>query len=216
MRGIILISPPAGGKGTLSSNLKEKYNIPHISTGNLLRDEISSKSAIGNEINNIIGKGLLASDEIIFKLIENRLSNDDCKNGYILDGFPRTIEQAIFYDNLLNKLDFKKNIIFVLDVKKELLQKRILGRVTCPNCNAVFNELIEESNPKASGICDICHSQLVKRKDDNLESFENRLNIYYEESSKILKHYKEDFVVIRSLDSKEILKEVSIILERVN
>ncbi|MFI3307046.1 MAG: nucleoside monophosphate kinase [Mycoplasmatota bacterium] len=216
MRGIILISPTAGGKGTLSSTLKEKYNIPHISIGNLLRDEISSKSTIGNGINEIIGKGLLVSDEIIFKLIENRLSNDDCKKGYILDGFPRTIDQAIFYDDLLKKLNLQKNIIFVLDVKKEILQKRILGRVSCPNCDAVYNELIEESNPKVSGICDRCQTKLFKRNDDNLESFETKLNIYYEESSKILKHYKEDFVVIRSLDSKEILNEVSIILERVN
>ena len=136
---IILIAPPAAGKGTESEKLIKDYSLTHISTGDLLRKEINSNTPIAKEINDCIAKGELVSDDIILKLIENRILEDDCKNGYILDGFPRTITQAKKYDEMLEKNKLDAGFVFVIDIEKELAKSRIVGRRSCPECGRVYN-----------------------------------------------------------------------------
>ena len=138
MKNIILIAPPAAGKGTQSSLIEEKYNLPHISTGDILRDISKEDSEIGRYILETLSSGGLVKDEIIYELIEKRLKQDDCKNGCILDGFPRNLEQAKKYDEILSRLNQKLDYVLVLDIDSKILEKRITGRRICSNCGAVY------------------------------------------------------------------------------
>lgn len=186
MRSIILIAPPAAGKGTQSDMLVEKYGFVHISTGDLLREV-----ALHDEsIKKLLETGNLIDDEIVFKLLRDRLLLDDCKKGFILDGFPRNVTQAIKYESLINELGISSNIVIYLDVDKETAIKRVAGRVSCPNCHRVFNDMIEESMPLVSGKCDDCGSVLVKRTDDNAETFGTRYDVYCKNTLPLIDYYK--------------------------
>ncbi len=218
MTSIILIGPPAGGKGTQSELICEKYNIPHISTGDLLRKEINSGSLIGKRIISTIEEGLLVDDKIILSLLEHRIIEQDCKKGYILDGFPRNINQAELYEQLLTTINYDYGVVILINVAEEILKNRILGRLSCQHCEAVYNELIEESKPKVPGICDKCGNTLSKRNDDNLETFTNRINTYHKETEPLINFYKEKnilFEVEGNKDSKTTFEQISNILERV-
>lgn len=186
MRSIILIAPPAAGKGTQSDMLVEKYGFVHISTGDLLREV-----ALHDEsIKKLLETGNLIDDEIVFKLLHDRLLLDDCKKGFILDGFPRNVSQAVKYENLMKDIGISSNIVIYLDVDKETVIKRIAGRVSCPNCHRVFNDMIDESKPKVSGKCDDCGSVLVKRSDDNAETFGTRYDVYCKNTLPLIDFYK--------------------------
>ena len=176
MKSIIFIAPPAAGKGTQSKLVSEKYNIPHISTGDLLRSVIETGSTLGKSIKAEIDKGHFVSDEFILQLLKQRLSKDDCSNGYILDGYPRNLSQAKEYDKLLETLNKELGYVILLDLDKETAKKRIVGRLSCKNCGTVYNELIEETMPKNVGMCDKCNIELSKRNDDNEVTFEERFN----------------------------------------
>lgn len=195
MKNIIFIAPPAAGKGTISNMLKDTYNMTHISTGDLLRDETTSDSELGNYIKEKMQSGALVSDEIILDLLKQRISKDDCNDGYILDGFPRNVEQAKAYENILQELNKDLGYVFLLDVDKELAKKRIVGRISCPKCGAVYNEYIEDTQPKEKGICDNCHIALVKREDDNKETFEKRFSTYFSKTEPLINYYKEKGVL---------------------
>lgn len=190
MKNIIFIAPPAAGKGTQSKLVSEKYNIPHISTGDLLRSVISSGSQLGKSIKAEIDKGNLVSNELILDLLKERLSRDDCNNGYILDGFPRNLNQAKEYDNLLVSLNKKIGYVILLELDKELAKKRIVGRLSCKNCGSVYNEFIIDAMPKNKGICDKCNIELSKRSDDNEETFEERYNTYLKETEPLINYYE--------------------------
>lgn len=191
MKSIILLAAPAAGKGTQAQILTERLDIPHISTGDLLRESVSSGSKIGNELKEIMESGKLVSDDLVIDLLKTRITKGDCSNGYILDGFPRNINQAIAYDQMLKETSKEIGYVFLLDVDYDTAMKRSLGRLSCPNCKAVYNDMILESNPMVDNICDICGSSLEKRIDDNEETFKNRYQTYQKETKPLINYYEE-------------------------
>lgn len=215
MESIIFIAPPAAGKGTQSKLLCDAYHIPHISTGDLLREASKTENERGKLIKEKMEQGAFVSDDIILELIEERLKEKDCDNGYILDGFPRNIEQAIAYEEILEKLNKKLGIVILLEVDKDLACKRITGRLNCPECGSVYNEIIEESKPKEAGICDRCGGKLKKRSDDNSTTFSTRYDTYLEKTGPLIKYYQDKNILFRveSNDSKETFEQIKNILQ---
>lgn len=185
MKNIIFIAPPAAGKGTQSNLLKDKYGYVHISTGDMLREIVSSDSELGKVVKNIIDKGNLVSDDLIFKLLKSKLNSIKGKP-FILDGFPRTLNQALFLDNDL-KID--NYIVIYLDLSKEDAIKRIDGRLTC-SCGKSYNLNDINLKPKIIGICDNCSNVLVKRNDDNLEAFKIRFDVFLNNNKPLIDYYK--------------------------
>ena len=193
MKSIILIAPPAAGKGTQSDMLVDKYGFAHISTGDMLREVAMHDDSIKSKLEN----GEFISDDIVFSLLLDRLKLDDCKKGFILDGFPRNVNQAIVYDGLIKKIGIDSNVVIFLDVSKDLACKRIVGRVSCPVCHRVFNDMIVESMPKVSGKCDDCGASLVKRSDDNSETFGKRYDEYLKNTAPLINYYEEKGILYK-------------------
>lgn len=187
---IILLAPPAAGKGTEAQILTKEYSIPQISTGDLLRSATKKEDALSKEIKSIMEQGKLVSDEIIIELIKNRINEDGCKNGYILDGFPRTIKQAEKYDEMLAEIGNKIDYVFAIDIDKSIASSRITGRRTCPNCNRIYNVNSANLKPKNNNLCDDCNIELTHRKDDNAETYEKRYNAYLEETAPLINYYE--------------------------
>lgn len=212
MKNIIFIAPPAAGKGTVSARICDKYNIPHISTGDLLRDEIKNSTKLGLEIKDAMARGEFVSDEVITKLLKKKLSSKDCKKGYILDGYPRNVNQAIVYDKLLEELDFDLGKVILLDIDKDVAMQRALSRLVCSKCGLSYNLLNKELSPIKEGICDSCGSPLKSRSDDNEETFINRFNTYMNETFPLVDYYekKNNLVKINVTDknSDEVFEEV--------
>ena len=188
---IIFVAPPAAGKGTQSNLLVEKYGLAHISTGDLLREESNSGSVLGNQLKVELTTGKLISDEIVINLLKNRLMKDDIKNGFILDGYPRSLEQARLLEGILNELNMKIDHVLYLDMDKELAMHRALGRLTCPECGKGYNKYEEVMKPKVDGKCDDCHVDLECRSDDNEETFNTRFDTYINNTQPLLDYYKE-------------------------
>ena len=192
MENIMFIAAPAAGKGTVSAILKDKYNMAHISTGDLLRDAVKKGDDLSQKIKNMQDQGLLVTDEIVYELLERRLQESDCENGYILDGFPRNIEQAVEYDKILVKLNKDLGYVFLLTADKDLLMKRIVGRRICSQCGKIYQVLLEgDMNPKHDGVCDTCGGDLYQRGDDNEEAFATRYDTYVEKTTPLINFYKE-------------------------
>lgn len=190
MKNIIFVAAPAAGKGTISAKVCTEYNIPHISTGDLLRNEIAASSKIGMEIKSAMARGEFVSDEVITKLLKKRLEAKDCKKGYILDGYPRNISQAKTYDNILKDLNYDDGLVVFLDIDKSLAMKRALSRVVCSKCGLSYNLINKEYAPLKEGICDNCGSSLKTRSDDNEESFINRFDTFMKETYPLLEYYE--------------------------
>ena len=190
MKNIIFIAPPAAGKGTQEKLVSEEYNIPHISTGDLLRDEMDKGSEIGISIQKDMDSGNLVSDEVIETLLEKRITSPDCKNGFILDGYPRNLEQAKKYNELLDKLNLDKGVVIFFNVDKETALKRTLSRVVCKNCGSSYNLLIEELKPQVDDVCDRCNSDLDTRADDTKEVFIHRFETYLNSTAELIEYYK--------------------------
>ena len=190
MKSVIFIAPPAAGKGTQSSILMEQYGYIHISTGDMLREEISNNTSLGVKANEIMAKGGLVDDEIIIGMVENKLNSVKGKP-FILDGFPRTLNQAKALDSLLAKLNIDDVKVIYIDLDLETALKRTLGRVTCTKCGASFNLNNPDCMPKVKGICDNCQGELVVRDDDNEESFRNRFETFINNTKPIVDYYKE-------------------------
>ena len=195
MKNIMFIAPPAAGKGTQAEIITAKYNIPHISTGDILREIAKEDSEIGNYVAETMASGKLVKDEITYQLIEERLARDDCKNGFIIDGFPRNLEQAIEYDKILAKLGYDVGNVFLLNIEVKTLEKRITGRRICEDCQAIYNINDEVKAPKVESVCDKCGGKLYQRKDDNLESFQTRFAMYQEKTEPIIEHYRKQNVL---------------------
>lgn len=190
MKNIILIAPPAAGKGTLAEMLVEKYPVVHISTGDMLREVAKRNDEIGSYVVEMLSRGELIKDEIIYQLLEDRLLQPDCENGYILDGFPRNVDQAIEYDKILTKLNKDIGYVIVIDIEKDILKQRITGRRICKNCNAIFNINSKEKRPLKESVCDNCGGPLYQRSDDNLEAFEHRYQTFLEKAKPLLDYYQ--------------------------
>lgn len=195
MKNIMFIAPPAAGKGTQAELVVEKYGIPHISTGDILRDISKEDSEIGKYVYETLANGELVKDEITYQLIEDRLRKDDCKNGYIIDGFPRNIAQAHEYDKILKNLGYEVGNVIFIDIDKKVLEKRITGRRICENCKTIFNINDPKSSPKVESVCDNCGGKLYQRSDDNLEAFETRYNMYVEKTEPIIDYYRKQNVL---------------------
>lgn len=217
MKNIILLAAPAAGKGTLASVLKDVYKIPHISTGDLLREYSKEDSPLGKEISEKLSKGHLISNDLVYELLEKKLRSKDCAEGFILDGFPRTVEQAIEYENILEKLNYDLGKVILLDVHKDILKDRIVGRRLCKDCGTIYN--IATTKPKKEDVCDLCGGSLYQRSDDNEESFETRYQTYLEKTQPLIDYYKEKgilYTVDGSKDKEYTFEQVKSILESDN
>ena len=217
MKNIMFIAPPAAGKGTQAELVTEKYNLPHISTGDILRDIAKEDSEIGNYVAETMASGKLVKDEITYQLIEDILAKEDCKNGFIIDGFPRNLEQAIEYDKILAKLGYEVGNVILLDIEPKTLEKRITGRRICEDCRTIYNINDPASTPKIESVCDSCGGKLYQRKDDNLEAFQTRYAMYQEKTEPIIEHYRKQNVlhVINGEDTVEnVFKQVDEIISK--
>ena len=200
MKNIIFIAPPAAGKGTQSKLVSAEYNIPHISTGDLLRDEVTSGSMLGRMLKEEMDRGGLISDDTIVNLLRTRINQVDCNNGYILDGYPRTLEQALVYDNLMRELGKNPGVVIYLNVDKNIALNRTLNRIICSTCGASYNLGLPELTPRIEGFCDKCGHVLKKRSDDSEETFINRFDNYLKETAPLIEYYS----------NKGILREIKI------
>ena len=207
MKNIMFIAPPAAGKGTQAELVVEKYHIPHISTGDILREISKEDSEIGSYVKETLASGKLVKDEITYQLIEDRLSKDDCKNGFIIDGFPRNIDQAYEYDKILKNLGYEVGNVILINIDKKTLEKRITGRRLCENCNAIYNINDEKSSPKVESVCDVCGGKLYQRSDDNLEAFETRYAMYQEKTEPIIDHYRKQNV-LKEVDGNDTVENI--------
>lgn len=199
MKNIIYIAAPNAGKGTVSDYLIKNYNYKHLSTGDLLRKEINSGSEFGREIEKTITSGKLMSDDVMIRLVEEELKTLK-DQAFILDGFPRTLPQAKSLDEMLVTLGVTNNVVISLDIDYDLALKRAIGRISCPNCGRSYNTYFEEMSPKKENICDDCGIELIKRSDDNEESFKVRFDTYLNNASSIKDYCKE----------KNLLKEIMV------
>ncbi len=217
MKNIIFVAAPAAGKGTISAKVCTEYNIPHISTGDLLRNEIAASSKIGMEIKSAMARGEFVSDEVITKLLKKRLEAKDCKKGFILDGYPRNISQAQTYDNILKDLNYDEGLVVFLDIDKSLAMKRALSRVVCSKCGLSYNLINKEYAPLKEGICDNCGSPLKTRSDDNEESFINRFDTFMKETYPLLEYYEKKGNLLKikvdNITTEDIFNEIKKVIK---
>ena len=217
MKNIIFIAPPAAGKGTQSDLLVEKYGYIHISTGDLLREEIAAGGELANEISSIIEAGKLVSDELVATLLTKRLSQDDVKqHGFILDGYPRNIAQAKTLEEILEEVQSSVDVVIYLELDEENAMKRALGRATCPKCKKGYNLYLEGFKPNVEGICDNCGTALETRSDDNEETFKSRFQTYMDSTSPLLEFYRAAGLLrnINSLqDKNKIFEEIESVIQ---
>lgn len=203
---IIMLGAPGTGKGTLASILSEKLNIPQVSTGDIFRKNIAEQTELGKLADSYISKGNLVPDDVTIKIVEDRLKQDDVKEGIILDGFPRTIKQAEELDKILEKENKKVDMVINLTTPKEEIIERIVNRRVCSNqeCKTVYNIVLNP--PKVEGICDKCGSKLLQRKDDNVETVESRIDTYLKNTSPLVEYYTKQNKISTQLVSKTVNK----------
>ena len=185
---ILLIGPPGGGKGTQAKKLSSKFNIPQISTGDMLRDHVKRMSELGIEAKEFMDKGELVPDELILKMMKSKLSDNDCNNGYILDGFPRTLPQAKGLDSLLDNIDSNLDKVIIIKVDDEVIIDRMSGRRVHKNSGRIYH--IRYNPPKNEGLDDITNEPLSIRTDDKKETVKNRLKIYHDLTKPLINFYK--------------------------
>ena len=202
---IIMLGAPGAGKGTQAKMIADKYGVPHISTGDICRANIKNGTELGMEAKKYMDQGLLVPDELTVRILLDRVAQDDCKNGYVLDGFPRTIPQAEVLDSELTKLGDHIDYAINVDVPDENIVKRMSGRRACLTCGATYH--IEHVPPKKEGICDVCGSELVLRDDDKPETVKNRLNVYHEQTQPLIDFYTEKGV-LKTVDGTVPMEEV--------
>lgn len=201
----ILLGPPGAGKGTQAVKIVEKYNIPHISTGDIFRENIKNKTELGNRAKAYMDRGELVPDELVVEIATDRLTKDDCKNGFLLDGFPRTIFQAEKLDEFLTKRGEKIDKVINIDVEKDALVKRITGRRVCKSCGASYH--VVNIPPKKDGVCDLCSGELVQRADDTEETVLNRIDVYNKQTKPLVDYYDKAGVII-NIDGNKDLDDV--------
>jgi adenylate kinase len=213
---VILIGAPGSGKGTQSKFIKEYYKLAHISTGDMLREEITQATDLGKKIDSLISGGNLVDNETMNALIESRITKEDCKDGFILDGYPRTLKQANMLEDLFKKYSISNYKVIEINVDQDILIKRIIGRYTCSSCGFIYNEFLH--NPKIKGVCDNCGStSFDKRADDNLETLTKRLDVYNIQSAEILPFYENKkirYIIDGTLSIEESKKEIINIIDK--
>src|SRR4030065_1312227 len=184
---LVLLGAPGAGKGTQAKILIEKYNVPQISTGDLLRAAVAAGTNLGKEAKSYMDKGELVPDSVVLGMVEERLKQDDCKKGYILDGFPRNTAQAEALDKMLSDMGAPLTVALSVDVDKDVLMKRLTGRRTCKSCQQMYN--IYFSAPQKEGVCDKCGGPLFQRDDDKEETIKKRLDVYDTQTAPLFDYY---------------------------
>lgn len=216
MKNLILLAVQGAGKGTLAKALREKYGYEHISTGDLLRERASVGDELGLKIKDLIDNGIFVSNDIIFEAIEYKISQPECANGYILDGFPRNLEQAEGYSKILEKMNKDLGVVINLTIPESLLINRIIGRRMCRDCGAIYNIFSEQLKPSKEGICNKCGGALYQRDDDNEEAMKRRVETYFNVTAPVIDYYKEKEILyeVDSSDMEQTLKSVEEILKK--
>ena len=194
---IIMLGAPGAGKGTQAARIAEKQNIPHISTGDIFRANIKNGTELGKKAKQYMDEGQLVPDSLTVELLLDRVKNDDCKNGYVLDGFPRTIPQAEALEDALSKLGESIDRAINVDVPDEAIVDRMSGRRSCPNCGKVYH--VKYTPPKKEGVCDSCGGNLVLRDDDKAETVQKRLTVYHDQTQPLIDFYEKKGV-LRTVD----------------
>ena len=207
---LIFLGPPACGKGTQTAKLAEFLKLPHIDTGSLLRAEIKNQTSDGIVAKSFIDKGQLVPVDLVAKIIKNRLSQDDCREGYILDGYPRSVEQADMLNIMNEEIDSKREVsatfsAIYFDIDTNLLVERIVNRRSCPVCGEIYNLAFKA--PQKEGLCDKCGTELVQRKDDTREVAQARFDTYFEQTAPLIEYYKNKGV-LKSIDANGSIDEV--------
>ncbi|NLK72041.1 MAG: adenylate kinase [Clostridiales bacterium] len=185
---LVLLGPPGAGKGTQAAYIVEKFNIPHISTGDIFRKNVKEGTELGKKAKAYMDKGELVPDEVVVAIVEDRLKEDDCKEGFLLDGFPRTVTQAENLDIVLDKMNVAINKVININVNKDVLVERASGRRVCRNCGATYHIVFKPT--KAENICDICGGEVYQRSDDAEATVSKRIEVYIQETQPLIKYYE--------------------------
>ena len=186
---ILIMGPAGAGKGTMSKEIKTKYSVPHISTGDMFRENIKNNTPLGTKAKESMEAGKLVPDSLVNDMVEDRLQQDDCANGYLLDGFPRSLGQAEALTKITSKINRSVDVALVLDVDIAVLEERITGRRICKNCGSIYH--IKNHPSKVEGVCDVCSSELTQRKDDTLEQLQVRMNEYRKQTEPVIQYYEK-------------------------
>jgi adenylate kinase len=211
---LILLGPPGAGKGTQAANIVKEFAIPHISTGDIFRKNIKEGTELGVKAKSFIDSGKLVPDSLVCEIVEDRLSEEDCKEGFLLDGFPRTVFQAESLDKFLNENGKTLNKVVNIKVDPDLLVERAVGRRICKSCGATYH--IKYNPSKVEGVCDLCEGELYQRSDDVAETVENRIKVYIDETSPLIDYYTKKEILIDidgQQDIDKVYKDISVALK---
>ncbi len=217
MIDIVMMGPPGAGKGTQAKFLSHKLDIPHISTGDMLREEMASGSDLGRKVENVIKSGGLVEDELMIDIIRERLSKKDVTKGFILDGFPRTISQAQALDDLLSSLKRAVDYALYIEVPEEIIVERLSSRRVCPKCGRVYNVITNP--PKHDEECDVCGTKLIVRDDDKPETVRRRFEVYMKQTAPVIDYYREQgklFTIDGKANVEEVRKELLSVLGEID
>lgn len=212
---LVLLGPPGAGKGTQASAIVEKYKIPHISTGDIFRENIKTGTDLGKEAKGYMDKGLLVPDEIVVSIVRDRLTKDDCKEGFLLDGFPRTVNQAVDFDARLMDMETQLDKVINIDTNPDVLIERATGRRICKQCGRTYH--VKYNKPEVDGVCDDDNEPLLQRDDDKEETVKKRIEVYMEQTQPLIDYYSKKRLLFnvdgnKSID--EIFEDIARELER--
>lgn len=208
---LVLLGPPGAGKGTQASEIVKKYNIPHISTGDIFRKNIGEGTELGTKAKDYMDRGLLVPDELVVAIVKDRLAESDCKDGFLLDGFPRTVDQADALDVELKNLNYSLDYVVNIQVDSEALIERAVGRRICKSCGATYH--IKFNKPNEEGKCDLCGGELFQRSDDTEETVTNRIKVYLEQTEPLIHYYTEKGIIANINGDQDIDKVFSDIVK---
>lgn len=202
---LVILGPPGAGKGTQAESIIEKYNIPHISTGDIFRENINNETELGKKAKGYMDKGLLVPDEVVIEIVEDRLQRDDCKDGFLLDGFPRTVQQAVSLDAMLDRMGTKLDRVINIEVDPKILVERAVGRRICKTCGATYH--VKFNPPKVEGVCDKDGTPLIQRADDTEETVSTRIQVYLDQTTPLIDYYKAQSLLL-NVDGEQEISEV--------
>ncbi len=205
----VFLGMPGAGKGTQAKIISKKYGIPHISTGDILREAVANKTELGLRAKKYMDEGALVPDELVVSLVEERLKQPDCEKGFILDGFPRNVEQAKVLEEMLKKIGKDLDAVFFFSLKEDVVVKRLTARRVCSKCGAVYNMIYNP--PKVEGVCDLCGGKLIIRDDDKEEVVRNRLKTYNRDTAPLITYYMNKgllHTIDASLSVEDVTKEI--------